>query len=127
MHTYHSHVTVCILFKKCVSILKFLEQPETSQNLACIRYCWLLLQVATLVAILKTARQMGLYQDLGCVSVPGEGSVTIPERLLQRAVASRVESLQVDALQLACVHPRTTSLPGEAMSTDVVVNKALIA
>ncbi len=60
---------------------------------------------------------MGLYQDLGCVSVPGEGSVTIPERLLQRAVASRVESLQVDALQLACVHPRTTSLPGEAMSS----------
>ncbi|DBA69567.1 TPA: hypothetical protein ACH3X2_012764 [Trebouxia sp. C0005] len=70
-------------------------------------------QVATLVAILKTARQIGLYQDLGCVSVPGEGSVTIPERLLQRAVASRVESLQVDALQLACVHPRTTSLPGD--------------
>ncbi|DBB01023.1 TPA: hypothetical protein ACH3X1_000923 [Trebouxia sp. C0004] len=70
-------------------------------------------QVATLVAILKTARQMGLYLDLGCVSVPGEGIVTIPERLLQRAVASRVESLQVDALQLACVHPRTTSLPGD--------------
>ncbi|KAL0046958.1 hypothetical protein WJX82_002976, partial [Trebouxia sp. C0006] len=70
-------------------------------------------QVATLVAILKTARQMGLYQDLGCVSVAGEGSVAIPERLLQRAVASRVESLQVDALQLACVHPRTTSLPGD--------------
>ncbi len=87
----------------------------------------MLLQVATLVAILKTARQMGLYQDLGCVSVPGEGSVTIPERLLQRAVATRNESLQVDALQLACVHPRTTSLPGEAMSTNVVVNKALIA
>jgi hypothetical protein len=70
---------------------------------------------------------MGLYQDLGCVSVPGEGSVIIPEWLLQRAVASRVESLQVDALQLACVHPRTTSLPGEATSADAVVNKALIA
>ncbi len=70
---------------------------------------------------------MGLYQDLGCVSVPGEGSVIIPERLLHRAVASRVESLQVDALQLACVHPRTTSLPGEATSADAVVNKALIA
>ena len=77
-----------------------------------------------MVAILKTARQIGLYQDLGCVSVPGEGSVTIPERLLQRAVASRVESLQVDALQLACVHPRTTSLPGEAMSTNVVVKQS---
>ena len=51
------------------------------------------------------------------MSVPGEGSVNIPERLLQRAVASRVESLQVDALQLACVHPRTTSLPGKAMSS----------
>ena len=102
--------------------LKLLCQPELFHDLAYITYCWLLLQVATLVAILKTARQMGLYQDLGCVSVPGEGSVTIPERLLQRAVASRVESLQVDALQLACVHPRTTSLPGEAMSTNEVLN-----
>ena len=70
-------------------------------------------QVATLVAILKTARQMGLYQDLACVSVPGEGSVPIPEELLQRAVASSSESLQVDALQLACVHPKATSLPGK--------------
>ena len=72
-----------------------------------------LLQVATLVAILKTARQMGLYQDLACVSVPGEGKVKIPHQLLQQAAASSSESLQVDALQLACVHPRATSLPGE--------------
>lgn len=64
------------------------------------------------MAILKTARQMGLYQDLGHVEVPGEGRVAIPEALLQRAVASSTESLQVDALQLACVHPRATSLPG---------------
>ena len=77
------------------------------------------LQVATLVAILKTARQMGLYQDLACVSVPGEGSVAIPEQLLQRAVASSTGSLQVDALQLACVHPRATSLPGKALPVDV--------
>lgn len=68
--------------------------------------------MATLVAILKTARQMGLYQDLSHVEVPGEGRVAIPAELLQRAVASSTESLQVDALQLACVHPRGTSLPG---------------
>ena len=70
------------------------------------------LQVATVVAILKTARQIGLYQDLSHVVVPGQGSVAIPEGLLRRAVASSTESLQVDALQLACVHPRPTSLPG---------------
>lgn len=75
----------------------------------------LLLQVATLVAILKTARQMGLYQDLSHVMVPGEGSVAIPQGLLQRAVASSTESLQVDALQLACMHPRPTSLPGNTL------------
>ena len=68
--------------------------------------------MATLVAILKTARQMGLYQDLSHVEVPGEGSVAVPAALLRRAVASSTESLQVDALQLACVHPRGTSLPG---------------
>ena len=66
------------------------------------------------MSILKTARHMGLYQDLACVSVPGEGSVAIPEALLQRAVASSCESLQVDALQLACVHPKATRLPGAA-------------
>lgn len=118
MHTYRSHATILysIFCHKSFHIPKFLYQPEISQNIACVRH-HRLLQVATLVAILKTARQMGLYQDLGCVSVPSEGSVTIPEQLLQRAVASRVESLQVDALQLACVHPRTTSLPGKAMSS----------
>ena len=68
------------------------------------------------MAILKTARQLGLYQDLACVSVPGEGSLEIPEELLQRAVARSTESLQVDALQLACVHPKATSLPGDLPS-----------
>ena len=59
---------------------------------------------------------MGLYQELSHVVVPGEGRVAIPEGLLQRAVASSTESLQVDALQLACVHPRLTSLPGAFFS-----------
>lgn len=68
------------------------------------------------MAILKTARQMGVYQDLSHVVVPGEGlgegRLPIPAALLQRAVASSTEALQVDALQLACVHPRLTTLPG---------------
>ena len=76
------------------------------------------MQVATLVAILKTARQLGLYQDLACVTVPGEGTLEIPEELLQRAVARSTESLQVDALQLACVHPKATSLPGQSSSVQ---------
>lgn len=86
-----------------------------------------LLQVATLVAILKTARQMGVYQDLSHVVVggqgegvgEGQGSVAIPQELLQRAVASRTEALQVDALQLACVHPRPTTLPGTSPTPPV--------
>ena len=70
------------------------------------------MQVATLIAVLKTARQVGLYQDLEQVSVLGEGSNAIPEALLQRAVAHSSQGLQLDALQLACVHPRATNLPG---------------
>ena len=75
-----------------------------------------MLQVATLVAILKTARQMGVYQELSHVGVPGESSLPIPAALLQRAVASSTEALQVDALQLACVHPRPTTLPGVCLN-----------
>lgn len=70
------------------------------------------MQVATLIAILKTARALGLYQDLERVSIPGEGIIAIPEAMLQRAVGHASQTLQLDALQLACVHPRATNLPG---------------
>lgn len=70
------------------------------------------MQVAMLIAILKTARQLGLYQDLEQVSVLGEGSIAIPEAMLHRAVGQSSQTLQLDALQLACVHPRATNLPG---------------
>ncbi|KAK9830510.1 hypothetical protein WJX72_012147 [[Myrmecia] bisecta] len=69
-------------------------------------------KVAALVAILKAARQLQLISDLDVVTVPGCGSVTIPESMLQRAISHCTESLRVDAMQLACVHPKATAPPG---------------
>lgn len=70
-------------------------------------------QVAALVAVLKAARSVGLAEDLAAVQVPGGGApIAIPAAMLRTAVAHRSESLRVDALQLACSHPKTSSLPG---------------
>jgi len=40
------------------------------------------------------------------------GCVRVPYALLQAAVGSRREGVRVDALQLICTNPRTSSLPG---------------
>lgn len=40
------------------------------------------------------------------------GCVRVPFALLRAAVGSRREGVRVDALQLICTNPRTSSLPG---------------
>ncbi|BDA45482.1 probable thyroid adenoma-associated protein homolog [Coccomyxa sp. Obi] len=69
-------------------------------------------QVAALVAVLKVARQLQLVRELDAVQVPGHAAVPIPEALLQRAIAHANEGLLVDAMTLACIHPKTTAMPG---------------
>lgn len=65
------------------------------------------------MAVLKVARQLQLVRELDAVQVPGHAAVPIPEALLQRAIAHANEGLLVDAMTLACVHPKTTAMPGE--------------
>ena len=67
-----------------------------------------------MVCILKAARSVGLAEDLASVGDPGGGGaqIAIPAAMLRAAVGHRSESLRVDALQLACSHPKTSSLPG---------------
>jgi hypothetical protein len=77
-------------------------------------------KVASLVAVLKVARQLQLVRDLGVVSIPGHPPVVIPEELLQRAICHSNESLLVDALTLACVHPKTTAMPGRRPSPEAI-------
>ena len=70
------------------------------------------MQVAALVSVLKVARTVGLAEDLAAVPAPGGSVIQIPEAMLRAAVGHRSDSLRVDALQLACMHPRTSSMPG---------------
>lgn len=69
-------------------------------------------QVASLVAVLKAARQLQLVRDLDVVNIPGFPPIPIPEHLLQQAICHSNEALLVDAMTLACVHPKTTAMPG---------------
>ena len=69
-------------------------------------------QVAALVAVLKVARQLGLISELGRVALPGQPPVTIPGALLRQAMSHGNEGLLVDAMTLACVHPKTAAMPG---------------
>ena len=64
------------------------------------------------MAVLKVARQLQLVRELDAVQVPGHAAVPIPEALLQRAIGHANEGLLVDAMTLACVHPKTTAMPG---------------
>ena len=73
-------------------------------------------QVASLVAVLKVARQLNLVRDLDTVAVPGHDPVHIPEALLQRAVEHGRDTLLVDAMALACSHPKSTAIPGALLS-----------
>ena len=73
-----------------------------------------LLQVASLVAVLKVARQLNLVRDLDRVTLPGHEPVQIPEALLQRAIEHGNEPLLVDAMALVCSHPKSTAVPGMA-------------
>ncbi len=71
-----------------------------------------ILQVASLVAVLKVARQLNLVRDLDRVTVPGHDPVHIPEALLRRAVEHGNDTLLVDAMALVCSHPKSTAVPG---------------
>ena len=85
------------------------------------------LQVAALVAVLKVARQLQLVRELDAVQVPGHAPVPIPEALLQRAIAHANEGLLVDAMTLACVHPKTTAMPGEGRLINHLLLHAFIS
>lgn len=69
-------------------------------------------QVASLVAVLKVARQLNLVRDLDRVTVLGHAPVAIPEALLQRAIEHGSDGLLVDAMSLVCSHPKSTAVPG---------------
>ena len=69
-------------------------------------------QVASLVAVLKVARQLNLVRDLDRVTVPGHDPVHIPEALLRRAIEHGNDTLLVDAMALVCSHPKSTAVPG---------------
>ena len=71
-------------------------------------------QVASLVAVLKVARQLNLVRDLDRVTLPGHEAVLVPEALLQRAIEHGHEALLVDAMALVCMHPKSTAVPGAA-------------
>ena len=74
--------------------------------------CCANLQVASLVAVLKVARQLNLVRDLDRVTVPGHDPVHIPEALLRRAIEHGNDTLLVDAMALVCSHPKSTAVPG---------------
>ena len=63
------------------------------------------------MSVLKVARTVGLAEDLSAVAGPDGEVITIPEAMLRTAVGHRLEALRADALQLACMHPKTTLLP----------------
>ena len=64
------------------------------------------------MAVLKAARQLSLVKGLEVVSVPGHPPVRVPGALLQQAISHANEGLLVDAMTLACVHPKTATMPG---------------
>jgi hypothetical protein len=54
---------------------------------------------------------VGLAEDLAAVNAPDGDVIVIPEAMLRTAVGHRSEVLRADALQLACMHPKTASMP----------------
>lgn len=67
-----------------------------------------MLQVATVVAVLRAARQLGLLEVVTRVEMPGQPPVDIPIGILQRAVRHSSEGLRTEALHLLCGHPKLT-------------------
>lgn len=64
------------------------------------------------MSVLKVARTVGLAEDLAAVTAPDGAVIRIPDAMLRAAVGHRSDTLRIDALQLACTHPRSSSLPG---------------
>lgn len=50
---------------------------------------------------------------LGQVMVPGQEPLSLPHRLLEKAVIDGSETIRLDVMQLACLHPKSTAFPGE--------------
>ena len=71
------------------------------------------LQVPSVIAVLKTARQQQLMEGLGQVVVPGHLPLVLPKQLLEKAVIHSSETLRIDVMQLACLHPKSTAFPGD--------------
>lgn len=90
------------LYSRCVKFMAFLPFDCCCANP----------QVASLVAVLKVARQLNLVRDLDRVTVPGHDPVHIPEALLRRAIEHGNDTLLVDAMALVCSHPKSTAVPG---------------
>lgn len=72
------------------------------------------MQLAACIAILKSARQLGLVEDLGHVSSSAGDSVEIPARVYYRAICHASEELQTEAMQLICTYPKVTALPSKS-------------
>lgn len=68
------------------------------------------MQLAACIAILKSARQLGLVEDISKVAVTG-GFVEIPQQIYNRAICHSAEELQTDAMQLICSSPKPTLVP----------------
>ena len=73
------------------------------------------MQVAALLAVLGQARKLQL---LDCLEEAGDDqqAVSIPAGLLLQASMHASDALRLDALQLACISPKSTALPGESCS-----------
>ena len=63
------------------------------------------------LAVLKAGRQLGLVSDLGQLGGAAGLDAARLAGILQQALSHPSEGLRMDALQLVCCHPRTSTLP----------------
>ena len=70
-------------------------------------------EVGAVVAVLKAAKDLNLVGELElALPCPGGARVHLPPRLFQEAIASRVESVRIDVLELMCGGHKQIVLPG---------------
>ncbi len=70
--------------------------------------------MATVVALARAARQLGLVDEVSSIKMPGQAPVDIPTAVLQRAVRHSSEGLRTEALHLLSGHPKLTRQLSEA-------------
>ena len=71
------------------------------------------MQVAAVICILKAARQLGFVPLLDKIAAPGQAEITIPRRILERAVRHSSEALREDVFHLICISPKLTLMPSK--------------